>query len=1215
MVAGSPRIILCCAALFGMCYVSAAEAQHPPIKRALLIGIDEYESPDIRDLGGAVNDVELMQSVLIGKFAIPAQNIRVLVDEEATRKGILNAIREHLIEADPPADIAILQYSGHGSQMEDRSSDELDHLDETIVPHDARVGDIFDINDDEINGLLMQLSEVTPNVTFIMDSCHSGSVARAAEVGAAVRQAPPDRRPAPVPESFAIGERGALEGPSDFRLPAANYVLLSGSQANELSHEALFGDQRNGALTYFLAQALRQAGASTTYRDIMDSVNAEVAAKFPSQHPDREGTGLDTVVFGDHEILPRPFVLVEPDEGSRVKIEAGKVYGLTAGTLLDVYPAGTKQFDGATPPTVRVRVISVQDFEAEGQIDGQGTVAAHSRAVLQAIRPSEYYTGVYFHDPKQSQILQAAAKGLNGHESIRVVSTREDADIRVRVADGEIRLEGRDLQVLSAIPADRPNLTNQVIERINHWGRWFSILAIDNPSPSADVDLQIQRSGTPATEPTPDSIIAGSLIDITVTNRSSSDLYIIVLDLASDGSVCVLYPGHKCRAVDQSDALPSGGKLPLPRITSSVPDGRDMSVDIVKVIATTTKISPSVFQLGAVARALESALERYLRLNAQGLTRNLEPTIVEGWVTRARTLRVVRPTVVAPTYALHFSSAEEASNVSGNLSRSRSVCNANNPAGCYELEAMPRDPAIIEVRSPEARGGTPVTSIGEAFEDAYRLREETGAERAEPAFELELSRAANAPHPDSPEARGIGGARHDPRAAADTVWSLKHTRVTEAWGILRAAKDRAHGREAEGVVVAHPDTGYRKHEEIWSSNPDRSPVWASMGYDYFMNDNDPTDDLLTGQAQDNPAHGTGSVSAIISPEGCQLAGAVKCPTGVALGGRLVPLRTSRSVVHFNMGRLTRAILDASGTDRSRVKAGTDVMSIGMGGAPSWSLWKAVRKAEKAGYLIVAAAGNYVKTVVWPARFESVVGVAATNVGCRPWAHTSVGPAVDFSAPGESVWRATIKEGTTDPITGMGTGTTYATATTAGIAALWVARHKGSRQFESLKKKGELTRTFRSLVQQTSWRPGNRQPADVACDSGSGWNSSLMGSGIIDAAALLEQPLSAVVPRAAETPTTVQELPLWSSLYPEGTSIATARADYRRLFGLAADTDLERVAIYEAEVMHHYAMNEKVAFALDALAIRGDRSEQAFAQTREALRGEDLSLRLRTALPR
>ena len=95
-------------------------------------------------------------------------------------------------------------------------------------------------------------------------------------------------------------------------------------------------------------------------------------------------------------------------------------------------------------------------------------------------------------------------------------------------------------------------------------------------------------------------------------------------------------------------------------------------------------------------------------------------------------------------------------------------------------------------------------------------------------------------------------------------------------------------------------------------------------------------------------------------------------------------------------------------------------------------------------------------------------VAAVNVGCRPWAHSSLGPAVDFSAPGESVWRAAIDDTSHAFITGMGSGTTYATSTTAGVAALWVAYHAGETDFENLRQQGLLTSTFGQLVRKSSW---------------------------------------------------------------------------------------------------------------------------------------------------
>ena len=45
------------------------------------------------------------------------------------------------------------------STFSQSSSSEVDGFDETIVPHDSRQGGIFDINDDEINGLMKAAAE------------------------------------------------------------------------------------------------------------------------------------------------------------------------------------------------------------------------------------------------------------------------------------------------------------------------------------------------------------------------------------------------------------------------------------------------------------------------------------------------------------------------------------------------------------------------------------------------------------------------------------------------------------------------------------------------------------------------------------------------------------------------------------------------------------------------------------------------------------------------------------------------------------------------------------------------------------------------------------------------------------------------------------------------------------------------------------------------
>ena len=109
----------------------------------------------------------MMERLLWEKFQFNKANILVLKDEEATRENILRQFNDFLIARASPDAQAVFYYSGHGSQMTDLNADEMDDLDETIVPHDARgpANKIHDISDDELGALLAKLSEKSNNVT------------------------------------------------------------------------------------------------------------------------------------------------------------------------------------------------------------------------------------------------------------------------------------------------------------------------------------------------------------------------------------------------------------------------------------------------------------------------------------------------------------------------------------------------------------------------------------------------------------------------------------------------------------------------------------------------------------------------------------------------------------------------------------------------------------------------------------------------------------------------------------------------------------------------------------------------------------------------------------------------------------------------------------------------------------------------------------------
>jgi thermitase len=432
-----------------------------------------------------------------------------------------------------------------------------------------------------------------------------------------------------------------------------------------------------------------------------------------------------------------------------------------------------------------------------------------------------------------------------------------------------------------------------------------------------------------------------------------------------------------------------------------------------------------------------------------------------------------------------------------------------------------------------------------------------------------------------------------PDAAADPEWSLG---PRGANALPAKAKIRALGREpGNGVVVAHPDTGYRRHPEIWPA-VGVGPVLADQGWNYLTGKPEATDDLTFAF----PGHGTKTASVIVSPDGDDLkAGPRHWVSGVAPGARIVPMRVTRSVAMLNQANLAQAIRRAAGLGPNPLARPADVVSMSLGGPPSRDLHRAVREAEKKNVIVLAAAGNEVHFVVWPAHYSEVTAVAASNVLRRPWTGSSRGRAVDITAPGESVWVAGTRPQGNAVIdcNGMGSGTSFAVATTAGVAALWLDYHRDDLRLRRLRERGALAWGFRQVLRKTA-RPGS-----------SPWDAERYGPGIVDALAVLDAeipaPPAALEVEAAGTPCEA-DLATLRSLFARPQD---ANGRIARLLSVPAGA-LCRVALVGDEIAFLYATDAVVRTALQPVLEEPRPTVAHFTAARDAIRGADSSVRLR-----
>ena len=390
------------------------------------------------------------------------------------------------------------------------------------------------------------------------------------------------------------------------------------------------------------------------------------------------------------------------------------------------------------------------------------------------------------------------------------------------------------------------------------------------------------------------------------------------------------------------------------------------------------------------------------------------------------------------------------------VERARAIAAALAPIGATVEPLSNLDPRVLVATFPERAFAGP---DGAAFAAAHRFEEAFDLAAAEPDLPTDLFPEAGIVDEFTREDVGNfpPGCFAPAEAALPADWAITAIRAPDAWAFSTANQRPAQG---VGTIVAQPDTGVTAHAEL-------AGITTVGGFDVLDNDPDPTDPL----DGENPGHGTGTASVVVS-------GPAGTVTGSAPGASHMAIRAVESVVRITQVSVARSIDWA--TDH-----GAHVITLSLGGIFSFTLQRALRRAVQADVIVLAAAGNCVGLVVWPARYDECIAVAGVDARGVKWRGSSSGAAVDISAPAENVWRAALPSGA-----GQGQGTSFAVALTAGVAALWLSHHGRANLIAAARARGEtLQDMFRRMAGATSRRPA-------------GWDSFTMGAGIIDAQGLL-----------------------------------------------------------------------------------------------------------------
>lgn len=265
----SPQLVM--AARRGQpAFICAPRLEGEGSRRALLIGVGNYAAKEINDLEGPPKDVDQLAEMLLHGYGFERRDICTLKDEEATRSRVRRAIQSHLIESARPGDDVVIYFSGHGSQVEDESGDESDLLDEVWLLHDSLMRGPKELIDDEVAEVLAQLEAlIAPGkVTIILDSCHSGTGARALGT--------PRSHPGPPGTRTQIVSRTLLSDELIVsREPRASTRVLSASVDGGLAYEREGGGLFTQALLMSMAE---YAGRDVELGQLWASLTQHLAA-------------------------------------------------------------------------------------------------------------------------------------------------------------------------------------------------------------------------------------------------------------------------------------------------------------------------------------------------------------------------------------------------------------------------------------------------------------------------------------------------------------------------------------------------------------------------------------------------------------------------------------------------------------------------------------------------------------------------------------------------------------------------------------------------------------------------------------------------------------------------------------------------------------------------------------------------------------------------
>lgn len=638
-----------CAFLFFLFFAIGTSAE----KYGLIIAIGDYPSKTGWAPISSVNDVPLIKQALLNQ-GFSEKNLSILINEEATKAGIIKAI-ENLKSKIKPGDIVVIHYSGHGQQIFDDNGDEIDGKDESIVPYDAWVRYTFNykgenhLRDDELGNIIANFRNALGNkgqLLLILDSCHSGSTTRGRKArGGEATFAPDDWKALENDKT----KGSAMVERTKVNTNAAPFVLISGASANELNYEY----EGFGSLSYAFSKAMNELGSNFTYRQLFSKIATNMNVISPKQTPTIEGD-IDYMLFnGEYVKQQAYFEIAKIPNANLIHINAGKIQGLFEGTTVKIVPSGT--ITATDKNVISTGTITKSNFNLAYIKLDKSLSSTNSKEYWVIIDKQSYgdiAIKVYFDENiKDNTIKNGVTQYLQKNNLGTVVTAIGEADVILESRNSKIELKSP--SGIKDIDTDTNTRGSNSVDDINQklfnfaQGQYLKNLTLKNQAYEMEFKLlpinysdetgnvgdlieetkNINEAGIFEVVPEKDHVV------LQVTNKSKKTLYISIIEINSKGEIAPFMPNDNCPLTNEERKLAPGQTMIFKDcVYSFAPPYETL---ILKGFATTTPINfqPTVATRGEGSRNA-NPLENFIQQSynqTRGASGNSANSEVDGF--------------------------------------------------------------------------------------------------------------------------------------------------------------------------------------------------------------------------------------------------------------------------------------------------------------------------------------------------------------------------------------------------------------------------------------------------------------------------------------------------------------------------------------------------------------------------------------------------------